>query len=41
MWRAVDREGEVLEILVEPPTRQGRGVAALRKLLDVRASFRR
>ena len=28
MWRAVDGEGEVLEILVQPQREQGRGIAA-------------
>jgi putative transposase len=41
MWRAVDSEGEVLEILVQPQRDKVAALRLLRKLLRARVSFRR
>ena len=41
MWRAVDSEGEVLEILVQPQRDKAAALRLLRKRFDVRASFPR
>ena len=41
MWRAVDSEGEVLEILVQPQRDKIAALRLLRKCFDVRASFPR
>ena len=41
MWRAVDSEGEALEILVQPQRDKTAAGLLLRTLFDVKASFLR
>ncbi len=37
LWRAVDREGEVLDLLVQPKRDKAAAVKLMRKLLKSRA----
>jgi putative transposase len=41
MWRAVDSEGEVLEILVQPQRDKAAAVRLLRNCFAAKALFRR
>jgi transposase-like protein len=41
IWRDVDSEGEVLDILIQPQRDKAAAVRLLRKLFDSRALFRR
>ena len=41
MWRAVDNEGEVLEILVQPQRDKAAALRLIRNSFDARASFQR